>query len=295
MNTPANNDMICDTATGTCTTAPGDMPPVKVKMIYFTDPICSACWGIEPQLRKLKLEYGDHFDIEYRMGGLLRSWQSYGGRDVSGPASVAGHWEEAAKHYQMPIDADVWREDPLESSYPASIAFKAAQLQGQEKAIKFLRRLREMVFVEKQNIAKGGVILQAAEDSGLDTQQLMADYAGRASTLFEEDLEVTRQWGVRGFPTVFFTTEDGSKLKLYGSRTYQQYEFALQQLVPGITKKSLPPDEVLFDQLGSLAEKELAVIKDISVEEAMEQLQAMNEGDKLNRISTRYGNLWKVA
>ena len=23
------------------------------KLIYFTDPICSSCWGIEPQLRNL--------------------------------------------------------------------------------------------------------------------------------------------------------------------------------------------------------------------------------------------------
>ena len=25
-----------------------------IKVIYYTDPICSSCWGIEPQLRKLK-------------------------------------------------------------------------------------------------------------------------------------------------------------------------------------------------------------------------------------------------
>lgn len=153
MKTPVNNNMICDIHTGSCDTVTSTVLP-KVKMIYFTDPICSACWGIEPQLRKLKLEYGDHFEIEYRMGGLLKSWQSYGGNDVSGPASVADHWEEAAKHYQMPIDANVWREDPLQSSYPASIAFKAAQLQDEQKAIKLLRRLREMVFVEKRILPK---------------------------------------------------------------------------------------------------------------------------------------------
>ena len=29
----------------------------------------------------------------------------------------------------MPIDGDVWLEDPLNSSYPPSIAFKAAEMQ----------------------------------------------------------------------------------------------------------------------------------------------------------------------
>ena len=36
----------------------------SLKLIYFTDPICLSCWGIEPQLRKLKLEYGNSIEIE---------------------------------------------------------------------------------------------------------------------------------------------------------------------------------------------------------------------------------------
>jgi hypothetical protein len=32
----------------------------------------TSCCGIEPQLRKLKLEYGNSVEIEYRMGGLLK-------------------------------------------------------------------------------------------------------------------------------------------------------------------------------------------------------------------------------
>ena len=83
------------------------------------------------------------------MGGLLKSWDTYGGRDVSGPASVADHWEEASAYYEMPIDGDVWRQDPLDSSYPPSVAFKAAQLQGEKESLAFLRRIKEMVFIEK--------------------------------------------------------------------------------------------------------------------------------------------------
>jgi predicted DsbA family dithiol-disulfide isomerase len=45
----------------------GDKP---LKVQYFTDPICSTCWVVQPMLRRLKLEYGEYFDIDYRMGGL---------------------------------------------------------------------------------------------------------------------------------------------------------------------------------------------------------------------------------
>ncbi len=79
----ANNPMLCDTESGFCEMPsagaaenPGTVAvPVKpVRIIYFTDPICSSCWGIEPQLRRMKLEYAGGLDIEYRMGGLLPDW-----------------------------------------------------------------------------------------------------------------------------------------------------------------------------------------------------------------------------
>lgn len=286
--------MICDINTASCEIIQEEQPS-KVRMIYFTDPICSACWGIEPQLRKLQLEYGDHINIEYRMGGLLKSWQSYGGNDVSGPASVAEHWDEAARHYQMPIDGDVWLEDPLQSSYPASIAFKAAQLQDEQKAKHFLRRLREMVFAEKKNISKGGYLLQAAEDSQLNTRQFLADYAHRATALFEQDLDVARQWGVKGFPTIFLTDENGSRLKLYGSKTYEQYEAAILQLLPGITKKALPENDVLFRSFNTLAEKEFAVIRNINLKDATDTLERLYAGKVLHKLPSKHGNLWKIA
>lgn len=154
-----NNPLLCDVEKGIC-----EMPAVKavsekvekrqvtgkpVTIIYYTDPICSSCWGIEPSLRKLKLEYGSILEIEYKMGGLLTDW-SYNSGAISKPSDVAKHWDEVSNYYDMPIDGDVWLEDPLPSSYPPSITFKAAQLQDKEKAILFLREIREMVFLKKR-------------------------------------------------------------------------------------------------------------------------------------------------
>ena len=131
-------------------TPPKEVPKgtKPVHILYFTDPICSSCWGIEPQLRRLKLEYGDQMELEYRMGGLLPSWEVYNSGSISKPSDVAHHWDEVSLFYEMPIDGDVWLDDPLSSSYPPSIAFKAAQMQDEKKAVQFLRRIREMVFLE---------------------------------------------------------------------------------------------------------------------------------------------------
>lgn len=44
-----------------------------LKILYFTDLICSTCWLIQPILQKLKLEHDDYLDIDYKTGGLLPS------------------------------------------------------------------------------------------------------------------------------------------------------------------------------------------------------------------------------
>ena len=171
MEDQSSNPLLCDIETGMCQMpdAPQELPENKiiaghkpVKVIYFTDPICSSCWGIEPQLRKLKLEYGDSFEMEYRMGGLLPDWR-YNSGGISKPSDVAHHWDEVSHHYDMPIDGDVWLEEPLHSSYPPSIAFKAADLQYQSKAVAYLRVIREMVFLRKKNIARWEHLVTAAQ------------------------------------------------------------------------------------------------------------------------------------
>ena len=296
------NPMMCDPETGFCEIPSPVAEPKNevnkkpVKLLYFTDPICSSCWGVEPQLRKLKQEYGAYFDIEYRMGGLLKSWSEYGGSDVNGPQSVAQHWEEASAFYNMPIDGDVWNEDPLHSSYTAAIAFKAAQLQGSQKADQFLRRIKEMVFTEKKNISKMEHLVQAAKEAGLDHIQFKYYYRNGAKQLFEEDLLMAREWGVRGFPTIYFIDEDDNRFKVYGSKPYQVYEQALLKLVPRNAVKAVATSfDSIFKGYDTVTLKEFAVFYDKSVEESETILHELEQQNKVKRFVSKAGSIWKVA
>src|SRR5688500_13284119 len=301
MKSTTQQFMQCDPETGIC-----EVPGINknkaheghkkpVRLLYFTDPICSSCWGIEPQLRKLKLEYGNYFDIEFRMGGLLKSWNEYGGSDVSNPTEVAKHWNEAGEYYNMPIDGDVWIEDALDSSYPPSIAFKAAQVQDAKKAEIFLRRIKEMVFLEKKNITKWEHLAQAAIESGLEIDQFKTDFDNKAPDLFEEDLDLRRQMGVRGFPTIFFIDEDGNQFKVYGSKPYEQYEQALLKLLPGAIKKELPSShENVLSLYDSITTKEFAVLNDKTIEEAEVVLESLLNQKQLKKMVSKTGPLWIV-
>lgn len=296
------NPLLCDPVSGMCempfgeksnetTNISTENKPVKI--IYYTDPICSSCWGIEPQLRKLKLEYGDYFEIDYRMGGLLPDW-SYNSGGISKPSDVAHHWDEASLYYEMPIDGNVWIEDPLDSSYPSCIAMKAAQIQSKEKAVKFMRVLREELYLNKKNIAKWENIAEAAKIVDLDVPKLKADYEGDAKKLFQEDLNLAKTLGVRGFPTLFLADADNNQLTVYGSKPYAAYENALLALFPDAKKKTIKNETPLdlFQIFPTLAPKEYAVILNKSTSEATSILEKLNQQGLLDKKTIKNGSLY---
>lgn len=301
--TSKSNPLLCDIETGMCETSEGNTADnahqdnvqsdkKTVKLIYFTDPICSSCWGIEPQLRKLKLEYGDAVDIEYRMGGLLPDW-SYNSGGIGKPSDVASHWDEVSEHYDMPIDGDLWLEDPLDSSYPPSIAFKAAQLQDEVKAHLFMREIREMVFLKKRNIAKWEHLAIAAKKVGLDVEQLESDFNNKAKDLFKEDLKLGKKLGVRGFPTIFLIDDAGHQETVYGSRPYVFYEMAILKLNQNIIKSEYRKDwETLFSIYPTLTAKEFSELSGNPRNESEKQLNELSKSGKLEKLTTKNGSMW---
>jgi putative protein-disulfide isomerase len=296
------NPLLCDPEKGVCelpsSGEAGQLETISTekksaKVIYFTDPICSTCWGIEPQLRKMKLEYGAVLDVEYHMGGLLPDW-SYNSGGISKPSDVAHHWDEVSAYYDMPIDGDVWLEDPLDSSYPPSIAFKAAELQGKEQSLTYLRELREMVFLEKKNIAKWENLLTAAEKVGLDLDQFAIDFEGKGRELFEEDLQLARSLGVRGFPTIFFVDEQGNRERVYGFKPYSDYETAIWNLDLSKFKVDYPTDwKWLFGKYATLTSREFSELSGVARAEGDRVLQELADTGKLEKLSSKNGPLWK--
>lgn len=296
------NPLLCDIESGVCAadgtnatasfSSAAEAKPIKI--VYFTDPICSSCWGIEPQLRRMKLEYRDAIEIEYHMGGLLKDW-TYNSGGISKPSDVAHHWDEVSHHYEMPIDGDVWLEDPLPSSYPPSIAFKAAEIQDRHKSILFLRRMREMVFLEKKNITKWPYLKQAAEETGLDPEQLKEDFAHKAISLFKDDLALAQKMGVRGFPTFFFTDNKNQQQILYGARPYTEFESKLKALLPGIHQQKFENHwTYLFHRFATLTTKEYEILTNKTWQEAENELETLFHDHYLNKFSTKNGVLWKL-
>ena len=224
----------------------------------------------------------------------MPSWEVYNSWPISKPADVAHHWEEMSKYFEMPIDGDVWLKDPLNSSYPPCIAYKAAELQGHVKASNFLRRIREMVFLEKLNITRWEHLKLAAMECGLDTAQFATDYYGRAQQLFKDDLSLAAHYGVRGFPALYFSDSLNNQTTIYGYKPYEEFEQALKKLAPDITKRKVNlAGGHLFLHYPTMTSKEYAVLTGQSKVNAGLELDKLHEQGVIEPLQSKNGVLWK--
>jgi 2-polyprenyl-6-methoxyphenol hydroxylase-like FAD-dependent oxidoreductase/predicted DsbA family dithiol-disulfide isomerase len=265
----------------------------EISILYFTDPICSTCWIIQPQLRKLQLEYADYVSIEYKMGGLLPSWENFNRFGITKPSEVAAHWDEVCSFYEMPVNKNIWLEDPLPSSYPPSIAFKAAQLQDTGKAVIFLRRIREMVFLEKKNIIKKEFLHQAAFESGLDAARLLRDLEGRAQGMFREDLILSDLLEIKVLPTLFFSNKEGVQLALNGFQPYESFEEIIKELDPSIEKSPFDTSpKYLFKEFQTLSTKEFSFLRDEAEDLSLKLLEELFNLQLIKRIESPSGSMW---
>lgn len=298
----------CDPETGYCSVPNSGgseqnlaaLPRVKDKplhIVYFSDPICSYCWNIEGFLRRLTLEYGQYFTLEERMGGLLRKFGEvdYEGQ-VTDPEVMARAWDKTSEVLQMPINGSVWLNDPLTSSFPASIAFKAAELQGHDKGMALLRLLREDLFVEAKNISKDEVILEAAKSVGLDMPKFERDYSlVKGEKLFNDDLDLCRELNVDLFPTLFIINEKEEVEELAAPTVYAELKEAVKKMAGGaILAKYDKGPLSLMKKFGTMTLKEMSVLTEMTFPKAADALEQLVVDGKIIEIKSPKGSLWKM-
>ena len=286
-----------------------------IKIINYTDPYCTWCWGSEPVLRKIMEVYGDQVEVGYVMGGLVKDMAEFqdpangiGGKDWY--KQVADHWLEASGRHGMPVNEQVFyllKDNPF-STYPASVAFKAAEFQGAEISKRYLRRLREATSAESQLIDRLDVQLRLAEEVGLDAGRLQKDIeSGRAEGAFKEDLELCRKAGVRGFPT--FSIEGtgqgtgegaGDAVFLNGYVDYGKFDYWIQELADHtLTKKEIPPKKSaiygFIERYGKVAVVEVATVFDMDRAETKGVLDEMAAGGLITAVEAGNGHLYSPA
>lgn len=266
---------------------------MTVRVTQVTDPLCTWCWGSEPVLRRLDVELGHVVEFEYVLGGLVEDFDDFvdPANGIEAPADVAPHWEEAARRHGMPVDPDLWTESPPHSTYPASIAVKAAEMQDTDRAHAYLRRIREAAATERRNVAERAVLLELAGDVGLDATALTtAIESGAAVEAFESDRQFVRDHGAGAFPTYRVASDDADRW-LSGFRSFDDLARAVESLAPDVDRRDPPDVPGFVAEYGYVATREVAEVygwSDGKAEQVLDELEADGRVASVERAAGRF-------
>lgn len=267
----------------------------KLLEIYmFVDPLCPECWALEPIIKKLQIEYGRFFSIKYILSGRLASLNISKKQNYE---NIADLWEKTASRTGMSCDGSLWFDTPISSPHLASIAIKAAELQGRKAGIRFLRKLQEGIFLEKQNISSFEVLKEIASSTGLDVDEFVLDiHSDSAGKAFQCDLKITSEMEVDEIPTLVFFNENIEEegIKITGYYPYEVYEQILEEMLPVKPEKSTPPTLESFLQCFKLvATKEVSVVYNLSMSEAEKEMKKLQLKQVVEQVPAKYGMFWR--
>ncbi|MBA2874939.1 ClpXP adapter SpxH family protein [Thermaerobacillus caldiproteolyticus] len=272
----------------------GNKKPLEIYL--FIDPLCPECWGLEPVLKKLIIEYGRFFTLKYVLSGKLATLNI---RKKQKFENIAHIWERTASRSGMSCDGSLWFENPISTPYAASIAIKAAELQGKRAGIRFLRKLQELLFLEKQNVSDVTVLIECAKSVGLDVDEFVKDLqSNSAAKAFQCDLKISSEMDVHEIPTLVFFNENIEEegIKISGCYPYEIYVELIHEMLGFCPEPTPPPPlESFLSHFKFVATKEIAVVYNMSIHKVEKEMKKLQLKQKVEKVPVKHGTFWRYV
>lgn len=258
------------------------------------------------------LEFGDSLSWTYVMGGLSRDLTVTHDHGEKAYRWLLAHWLDVSEEGGMPIDARLWSQAPIASSYPSCMAAKAAAEQSPDAGYRYLRALREGLLCFRRKLDNTEALVEEARRAGLDAQRFRVDLGSHAIVeAFGADLALTREipddarerGGIARsggtperltFPTMAFHSADGDIHRVYGIRPYEDYREAALAAGAELTGDTLTPLEAI-NRFGRMAALEVETVCDLPTPKAHEVLWQLASDWKVRPVKVLTGYLWELA
>jgi hypothetical protein len=250
-------------------------------------------------------EFDEELRCTWVMGGLARSYEPdrYWG--------LVTEWLDVAAESGMPVDARLWSQNPIASTYPACQAVKAAAEQGSEPAYRYLRRLREGLMTERKKLDHPEALIGEAGPAGLDVERFRIDLVSNAITeAFAADLDAARNppAGAReegkvgktegydrvSFPSAVFGSEGGAQRGVWGWSPYEEYREAA--IAAGAKPAAERPSDPIapIERFGRCATRELEELTGKPGPVLRAELWALARDWRLKPVAVLGGTFWEL-
>jgi hypothetical protein len=256
------------------------------------------------------VEFGDELEITYVMGGLAREFED----DLS---ALVITWLDHVAESGMPLDPRVWHDDGVRSTYPACIAFKAAQEQGSAGSERYLRVLREGFMCHGRKLDGPEALVAEARRAGLEASRFRIDLESNAILeAFANDLEETRAIpdaareaglatdGSHGsnverlaFPALRFIPDEGAGEQRWvgGDHSYEEWRDAATAAGASPSAEPHPDVAAALRRFGSMATAELESVSDLPGPRAGAEAWRLASEWRVRRVPVLGSELWELA
>ena len=209
-------NQFCDPETGVCSPAPlGDTNKSEkqdnsnLEIIYVGDPMCSWCWGIAPDLKKLRDHYREEqINFKIVVGGLRPG----GGEpwDDKMKAFLKHHWEEVNKRSGQPFGYALFEKEHFNyDTEPPCRAAVVARSFIKEKELEFFSAIKKKFYVDSEDPGNVEFYQSLCEEFNIDFEQFKHRFnSPEYKQATHEEFVLNRNWGVTGYPSVILKKDD---------------------------------------------------------------------------------------
>lgn len=266
-----------------------DKKPIEIYL--FIDPVCAECWELEPILKKLQIEYGRYFSLKYVLSGKLTDLNIRKKRKCAEP------FEKTIAQSGLFCDRNLRIGNPAHSPFIASIAIKAAELQGRKAGNRFIRLFHEVLLLERQDITNFEVLKECAKKAGLDVEEFISDiHSKSAAKAFQCDLKITSEMEVQEIPTLVFFNENAEEegIKIAGVYPYEIYVQILEEMLSEKPHQSSPPPlEAFMKFFRMVASNDIAIVYNMTIAQVDREMKKLLLKQKVEQIPARNGKFWR--
>ena len=226
MKVTPRHDLDCSTEDGACAIpgADGGATPAissRREVVYFGDPMCSWCWGISLELRKLH-DWCAAGNLPFRlvMGGL----RAGGGDpwDARFRNFLRHHWEEVGRATGQPFSTGLLDRDAFEyDTEPACRAVVTARMMSVGDELAFFADVQRGFYVDNEDPKEPGFYPARCRRYGLEPAAFLERFdSDEARAATGADFAASRASGVTGFPTIVLRGDAGQAVVATGFASF---------------------------------------------------------------------------
>lgn len=208
------------------------MSEENYRLLYFTDPMCSWCYGFAPEVEKIRDHFAGRYPIDVIPGGLRAGETQPMPERMS--TEVSHHWHKVHEASGLPFNFSFFEGHPgfVYNTEPGCRAINTAVMMDRSVGLDYLHRLQKVFYAEGDDPTDVVTFLAVAKQLGLDSNEFEnvfhdAETARQTRNHFQH----AKLAGITGYPAMILS--NGERM-LWVSAGYQKAEI----LIPVVDRQS---------------------------------------------------------